>query len=523
MKAATADRTGFYIILALVAAFFGLMTFWAPVAIDDIMFNICYREANGGSDAFSLRAFVDMAMEIRKADNCRLSNILDPLFTMMSPWKEIFPWLNGLLCAGIFWLIIKKIADVRRHLTIATALLWIAIVVFLPWRNMMFITDYSLNYVFPSFLTLLLVYLVTRSDIRTWTPALTAAIILLAIPTAAWHEGFFAATICGFGVWAILRRFRLRWQWWLTMVVYTAVALLFALSPGILQRTVREVTVEPRELPLWHIGLDLLPCVLIVILIGVTAFGRKGRELLCHLAANEKFVVFFVAAVAGTLLSVVVTHRPRTSFWPNLCAISAFMIYAVEFIRLRGENRCRGLLRIAGIGAVCAVIVCITHGVYSMVWQYRFYCENEYIDSQIENGVNEIYIDRLHPVSPRVLTLAFPNSYKWMNFQYDVMDDSLRGRHIAVLPTALRNIRSENTDTLDGELGIMRTGNALWTNEKSLPELKELNLILTLSDGSRTFINYGLARRFPTGAGDSATYVEIGRIDPTTVTAVDLP
>ncbi len=46
-----------------------------------------YNEVNGGSDSFSLGSLYDFAMEIRKADNCRFSNIMDPVFTAGSTGK----------------------------------------------------------------------------------------------------------------------------------------------------------------------------------------------------------------------------------------------------------------------------------------------------------------------------------------------------------------------------------------------------------------------------------------------------
>lgn len=499
------------------------MTYWTPIAFEDIMFDSCYRKANGGSEVFSMRAFYDMAVEIREGDNCRLSNILNPMFTIMSPWKEIFPWLNGLLCAGIIWLIITKIAKIKYHLVITGALIWASIVVFLPWRDLMFLTDYSLNYVFPSFLTLLFIYLVVRADRCGWSSHLTVLIIVLATPVGAWHEVFFAAAISGFCVWAVLHHFRLPPQWWLTMIVYTATALIFALSPGILQRAVREIIVQPRELPLGMIAFDLLPCVAIVLLCGCTAISHAGRRLMRRLIGNEAFVVLFVSAVVGTLISVVVTHRPRTSFWPNLCAIATATIYLAELVRFLGENRRRWLLRVESIAAVVSLVFCIFHGTYCLVWQHRLHLENEYINSRILAGDNEIYCDLLHPVSPRMLTLAFQTSHIWMNLNCFALTDSLHGRHIAVLPTALRDIRPENTDILGGRIGVMRTGNALWTRSPAVVTDQNASLRITLDDGSEKIINYAVARRFPLGDGDSATYIDIGRIDPLSVTAVDMP
>lgn len=516
-----ADLYLYYGLLAVIAAFFALMTFWSPLAFDDYVFMNVYNEVNGGSDSFSLRALYDFAMEIRKADNCRLANIMDPVFTLMSPCKEIFPWLNGLLCAAIIWMIIK-IARIERYRSAAAAVIWAAVVVCLPWRNSMFVTDYALNYVFPAFLTLLLIFQVCRATTEGWTAGRTALIVLLALPTGAWHEGFFAATIAGFGFYALLRKFHMPWQWWVAMAVYAAIALVFALSPGILTRAVREIVVEPRELPLWEIMFDLAPCTFMVAAYPAIAITAKGRRFLSHLFRSQAFVVFTIAAVAGVVLSVIVTHRPRTVFWPNLCCIVSMTIAAAEYVKYAAVAGRSKLAKAFFAMALASVLFCLGHGALSLKWQNIFYLENRAIMGQVEAGVNDVYHDRMHRFSPRAASLCFPVSNIWIPFHYRGLCERM-GRHIAVVPTALREVRTLPADTLDGDLGAMRTGDAIWVDNTVLPERYELPLDITLADGSRMIVPYCVPRHFATADGDSLTAIDMGRIDPLAVTAINLP
>ncbi len=515
------DLTLFFSLLAFIAAFFGLMTYWSPIALDDYVFMSVYNEVNGGSDSFSLGSLYDFAMEIRKADNCRFSNIMDPVFTMMSPWKEIFPWLNGVLCALIVWIIIE-IAGIKRYRFPTTALIWFAVVVCLPWRNAMFITDYALNYVFPAFLTLVFIYLICGADRHGWSAVRTVAVVLIAIPTGAWHEGFFAATVCGFGFCALLRKFDMPWQWWLAMVVYSTIAFIFALSPGIMTRAAREISVEPRVLPIWHIMYDLAPCLFLIFIYILLAITSTGRRFIKHILKNQAFIVVTIAAIAGIILSIIVVHRLRTVFWPNLCAIASFAILTSEFIRFfPNENRAK-LRKILSAAAFAAVIFCVSHAILCLKWQYKFYVENETIMTQVEAGVNDIYHDRLHRYSPRIATLCFPTSYIWNTFHYRGLSERF-GRHIAVVPTALRNVRTQQPDTLGGNIGAMRTGDAIWTEGTFLPEWPELPLHITFDDGTAQIIPYCVARHFATNDGDSLTAIDVGRINPMRVTAISMP
>lgn len=460
-------------------------------------------------------------MEIRKADNCRLSNIMDPVFTMMSPWKEIFPWLNGLLCAASIYLIIR-IARIKRDLTATTALIWFAVVVCLPWRNSMFITDYALNYVFPAFLTLAFIYIVCNTDIRNWSIPTTMAVALFAMPVGAWHEGFFVPAICGFGVWGLSRRFRLSWKWWLIMITYSATALVFALSPGMLTRAFREITVEPREVPLWEIIYDLATCAFVAFIYIRASLSAKGRKLLKTSCGDQAFVVLTVAAFVGIIISLAVTHRPRTVFWPNLCVIASLTIFASKYISTTEGRKQRKLRATVTVAAIAAMLFCVAHGAYCLIWQYRFHKENEVIMGQVEAGVNEVYCDRLHRHSPRVLTLCFPTSHIWIPFHYRALGERI-GRHIAVVPTALRNVRLTPPDSLGGNIRALRTGDAIWIDGTALAECSEQYLNISFNDGTSPYKYPCLVRHFATADGDSISYIDLGRIDPLTVSAISRP
>ena len=75
-------------VLAAVFLFYSLMIVWGPIMIDDWVFLSRFEQAGG--NMFSLAA-INGAV-----DNLRISNLVEPYVLVSSPWKEIFPWVNGL-------------------------------------------------------------------------------------------------------------------------------------------------------------------------------------------------------------------------------------------------------------------------------------------------------------------------------------------------------------------------------------------------------------------------------------------
>lgn len=82
----------------------GLMQYFTPVMVDDLVFVAQYLAANDGDGSFSLDALRRFALYNRLHDNFRIANMLAPFSTVISPWKELFPVFTGLAGAAMLWL-----------------------------------------------------------------------------------------------------------------------------------------------------------------------------------------------------------------------------------------------------------------------------------------------------------------------------------------------------------------------------------------------------------------------------------
>lgn len=423
------------ILLVTMAVVFGLYSFFTPYVIDDMMFTGEYLRCNGGDSTFSLSSLADYARQVRQVDNGRLSNILVPVVTLMTPhW--LFAAITGAGFALMFYLMtrIARIPAERRAGIILVT--WALSLILLPWRNYIIVCDYLLNYLYPTLFILAFVILMAEAtDGRLSAGRFVAALVIA--PIAAWfHEGFSFSICMGLAALAMVRRFRLSGQWWALAVVFGAVAVYVALAPGILNRANNEF----NGMGVWEKAkfvLSILPAVGAALCVFAgCSFSARLRPVVRTLLGRPAFLILLVAMVSLSALLLILNSDSRSG-WP--CEIFALIILQsfVPFLHLRPSKVLNGAL----IALYCAMVLFFCHVIR---WQYRFWVQHRQIEALMnESPTGTAYYDIIDPRSARVSTLFMATRNPWvLPYQFNVINNNNaagEGRYFSVVPTVLRD------------------------------------------------------------------------------------
>lgn len=477
----------YWTVLASSALICALMSLFTPLQLDDYQFIGVWHELTGGSDSFSWGTWADFIDTIRRNDNMRLSNVLSPISTLFNPWRSLFPWLSGLIYALVI-VMSMKLGGVTRQRGFWAAVTWALMVLFLPWRNQLFVRDYMLNYLWSAGATLFAVILALRTlERRGFLPALIMAVI-----AGWWHEGFALPVVAGMAVLTVLRRFHTGWRWLTVMTVYGVVGLGVFICPGMIARISLEFTTEPALSAIGRriISLSLVGLAVCVSLVYV--FMRHRR-----IFSSPAFVVIFTAMIVSTIIALSARPSDRTTFFPELCAIIVLLtVFSPVSVKPR----------LAAVAGTVTWALCTAQGIWAVTWQHRLFVENGKIMALFDGKAGTVFYDTILPEEVPFSTLKFPARTLWLEpFAYRCLDNVLEGEGAVVVPTDLREASDSMSVRLPGDLGVRRTGNALWLpGDADEPEA----VSVTMSDGSVQKI-ISITHRFVTERGDSLIYLKI--------------
>lgn len=514
------DNYCYLLLLMTVGVLYSLMSYFTPLQIDDYTFMGVYKDNNGGSLDFSLSAVWDYIMEIRQLDNSRMSNIMAPFSSLFAPWKYIFPWLTGFLCSLIIWEI-SKIAGLFRNKFISSAFIWLAIVLFLPWRGFIFVRDFSLNYIYPSALALGFVMSLIEGEERGWTGLRVSLVVLLGFLSASWHEGFSFTVLGGLLLWTALKKGKVSKVWWIILVFYAVIASVFAFSPGMINRGVKELKVGMPIVPVKLIA-DISLCVVMIGLYAIWLIAKNGRKRMKSLAGNPYFVIFTCAALLGVALSLILNHTARTAFWPELCAIVSLSI-AIKYLIEEKHNASNKKYNWLILAACVVYVLCVAHGIHSIIWEHKYYVEDKCLISKIEKGEGQFFYDIIMPEEIPATTLYFPARSSWITSFHYICLENFYNRRIGVFPKSLENIDENMVENISGTLSLKRSGNALFTDISKIEnEEHVLYINVTTKDGKELKGQPTFVRIFKTKKGDKFVYVKPHNLNAADIIEADI-
>lgn len=450
-------NTSGYLLLLLIAGVYVTIYYLVPLQLDDWTFMAEWRNV-GGEDGFSLSKLYDYWQIIREGDNGRISNTLAPFSTSISPWQHIYPLLTGIATAFVV-MMTCRFAFGRRlgSQFLSLALVWTLMIYLLPWRDRIFVKDFSLNYVWGSLVTLVFVSGMLSTLKRGWSPLRLIAMLFMAILAGGWHEGFSASTAFGLVLFMMYRRFRLPWQWWIVGVVYVASLLFFFISPGMFSRISRDAGVVRADVTMVRMLADFVPVILMLILVAGLSCARSGRILLRSCIRRPIFIVSAGIVLAGTIISLYFNHSPRSAFWPDLTAIIMILSMARTMInRLQLSNRRYYVDTL--LMCVCAVPMVTT-----IIWQHAFYTEAEEIMHEMKKSkTGTVYRDVIPTSAVPNYTLRMPTRSHWVTpFHYKCIREYTGLSFPAVVPPELREEGYYSGRRLGGNAAAVKVEDAI--------------------------------------------------------------
>lgn len=419
--------------------------------LDDLVFRNFYLSLNGGSEDFSFSSWLEYYTGVRHYDNGRLANFLSPIATTFIP-RWMFASLTGAAVAAML-LLMNRIAEVElRRRGRAALAVWASSLVLLPWRNMIMVNDYLLNYVYSTVAVLLFLLILCRVADENRGMAVMAVGVVLALIAGWFHEGFSVPLCAGLGVYALCRRLKMTWQWWTMVVVFGLATFWVFFSPGTLSRAEAEVGFRSWSVFAKVFATSLPAVVLFSALLIVMCFKERGRAIIKSLWSKQNFVVLTVAAYAAAAITFFVKPNPRAAWPAEIFAMSAMLCF-LPYLNLRLGRRF--------ISAACwALYFCLCLFFINVLrWQVRFDRQNAEVNRLMERSASgTIFYDIIDPRSMRAETLYLPTRNEWLlSFQYNILNDEdlHHGKTYAVVPKVLSDFSADAAIQIAGNGGLM--------------------------------------------------------------------
>lgn len=482
---------GYAATLFFIFALYTWLSQITPLSLDDWEFMGIWRDDTRGN-------WPDYYSFIRGFDNGRLANGVSPFSTTVWPWKEAFPLLTGALLA--FTVAMSARFANGSVSFISLSLTWALMIIGLPWRDTIFVRDYSLNYIWSAAFTLGLLWLLQSGEKKGWSLPKFVAAAVLAVVAGGWHESFAVATLCGLLLLMMARRFRMSARFFLVVAVYMAATLCFMLSPGMLRRigSAIETTgthVAPSSI---FIG-GILVCVLIVSLI-----FPKGRRLLAEARKSDTVIVAAGIFTAGYAIAIFTVKTARAFFWPDLAAV----VIIVWWIMSMAKTASSSLETLAG--SILALL-CIGQTLSVIFWQNRYSADTTKIMAMLEHSDSgTVYYDSPYPAKPPFYTFGIPVANMWRNAShYRALWSYYMKPTLGVVPRALSDASLEDAQPLPG--GYYLFGEAVIakfdkTEFPAGPAVPFHKVISTSLPSGAKEEGYRLVVPFVTDRGDTLVY-----------------
>ena len=501
-------------LLVVIAIIYTFLSYYTPTGLDDWAFLAEWRQQIGDR-GLSLSSLYDFWSNIRLYDNGRFSNTFLPMFLLYSPWKELFPIITGISGALIVFFLSRFAFPERKLSFYSLCIAWPAVVFLLPWRNFLFVADYSINYIWTAAITMAFICYVLVCEKNGWTLWRLIVGLFFAFIAGGWHEGFSLATVSGLLLYTLTRRDgRFSLQWWLLGVFYGGIAVANYYCPGMLDRTGKEIGNVSKGMSVASLVVDFIPVILAMIAISVYALVPKLRRGLRRAWNQPLFVISAGVVVVGVLMSLLFVHQPRSAFWPDIMALVMVLILTRKIWERIATSSFK----------IYVESILLSVGFLPMVFalkeQYNLYLEAQEIESKMaasENGT--VYHDLYQPGAKQMLALKIPSVSLWNTaFNYEAMKRYTGKSYATILPTELSNSNLyRNADKIAGDGDFIRVGNFLLASTRLSKEPEILPFTFTLKNGQvQSFLILSLPFHSPTS--QEYTYLRL----PTSLSASEI-
>lgn len=438
-------------ILLLIAALYTWLGFVTPFYLDDLMFMGEWID-NAGSSAFSFGGFADFFTFTRGYDNSRIANLIAPFSSLISPFREIFPIVNGcayaLLVMFVQWLSCNAVSARNSILLILS---WFCIILFLPWYDSIMIFDYTLNYVWSGVAALGFIYILLKGEQKGWSGLLLAAGLVMAVLAGGFHEAYGLATFCGVSLLILCRHGRVSLQMYLLTAVLLISTLVFFLGEGMIERF-QYATSRNHHFPGFRVW-----CVAVASAIPYlcAAFFKTGRIILRKTVSSGIFLICIGIAVSGYVIGYFTMNAPRCYFFANIAMIIIMLNMLFNLSSEKGLERLKETL-IWRIGAGVLAALCVFQTLGVIYWQKKYGDESRRIYALLEESPSGmVYYDLQESGFPPRYTLGMPvyNAKIWNSYwQLRALNQYLKRPFLSLVPSALHDFIPAGKAELDENL-----------------------------------------------------------------------
>lgn len=445
------------IMILTMVVLYSILSLWTSIGLDDWMFAAEWRTVNGDTSPGPESLFKFWS-SIRQLDNGRLANVFSPVFSLFSPYKQLFPIITGIFTAFIIWITCVFSFGIKRVTLLNLSLVWLAVIVMIPWRNAIFINDYSLNYIWAAAITASLMVYVIHFEKYGWNIMSITGAIVLSFIAGGWHEGFAVPTIVGFLLLTISKGGHFSKWWYITGCWYGIVTIFFYLCPGMLNRTTREFGGMAQGMSLLKFVVDFFPVVILICVVIIEALIPQFRKYLIQAWGKVWFVIGLGIVTAGTILSLSFTHQPRSAVWPDLMAIVMLFILTEPLWKALGKSSFLSYINILTIGC------CLLPFSAILPWQYKFYRESQVILKQIEiSKFGTVFHNLIDEKAPLHALNVARNTIWITGYQYRALKEYTKKEYPAVIPDILNQSNAETKGKrLEGNRNVYRLENNLF-------------------------------------------------------------
>lgn len=431
---------GFGITLVAIFVIYTLLEWAFPIMYDDWAFMAMWK-SHSPSGNFSLSAWLEFYDNIRNYHNGRLANALTPFSTVISPWNSLFPIFTGIAVAVVICLAERFASfNKRSNNFLFLTLCWFLLLILLPWRDSIFVADYALNYIFSAAVTLLFIAYLIRCEYKGWNPYLFVFAIPFAIVAGIWHEGFSITACVGFGVFILVKRFRISWQFYAVFFLYLISALFCLCAPGMMSRVSNVVSDTRNQLGyLYLLKRHLALIILSISFLGLLLF-KKGRITLKKTYRNPFIQIGVGIIISGYAISLMPNQPLRSTFWPSLFCVINFIAFLINFNFTKSLQK-----KHKPISLVVSVVIlgaCVSQGILSIHWTLKYRRQQDEIMREFysNNIGSPVYYDLQDPDATPSLTLGIPPKNINQPFNYYCMWLYFHSDFFSVLPKNIESI-----------------------------------------------------------------------------------
>lgn len=438
--------------MLLAALTYALFSFYVPYIGDDYALVADYMTANGGSGDLTAAGFLKFVSCFREIDNGRLDNFIFVVMRLACA-KWLLAAVVGLSASVMIWAAARLVSPVRRVLPFVIMAVWGWIAFTFPWRGDGMGVDNSFNMLLPSAVSLLFLLLVRKAGRNAIgsAAALTGGCVFAFC--AGWiHEGYSMPVCCGLGLLALLRRFRLSWQFWAVALCYLAGTLYAVSAPGLWLRLSAVHTDGPAAVNLktqLSLMISTATALAVTLVIGLGILARHGWRIVAAWFSAEPLRITVAGIFFASVVVAFSTAFCNARVW-WICSLfgTVFMFQVIAPVFQNLSRRvlvCAAALAFALIAAFYANVIRVQKSISDEETSIR--------QAMAESDYGTVYRD--YDIAIPKTTLLHPVNAHWRNVLHItgyniVMAD---GRLFSVVPECLSGLTDGMADFIEGKSG----------------------------------------------------------------------